>query len=141
MEVERRAPALLARALPFKEYIHKHIFILTKGLNSMPFIDVKASCPISPEQEVQLKSGLGRAISLIPGKSESSLMLRFTGDCRMWMGGGQDGPIVMADMAIYGHTTQEAFSAFGESAVALIKETLGAKAVYLKLDQTTDWAF
>lgn len=112
-----------------------------KGLTDMPFIDVKASCPITAEQEVQLKEGLGRAISLIPGKTEASLMLRFTGGCHMWLGGRQDGPIVMADMAIYGQTTQEAFAAFGETAVSLLKEHLGAKTVYLKLDQTTDWAF
>lgn len=107
----------------------------------MPFIDVKASCEITGEQEQRLKTGLGEAISLIPGKSEGSLMLRFTGECRMWFGGEQDGPIVMADMAIYGTAAPGSFSAFGDRAVSLIKEVLGAKQVYIRLAQTTDWAW
>lgn len=107
----------------------------------MPFIDVKASCEISEEQELSLKAGLGKAIAQIPGKSEGSLMLRFTGDCRMWFAGNQDGPIVMVDAAIYGHAPEEAVSAFGQEAVSLLRETLGAKHIYLKLDQTTDWAW
>ena len=107
----------------------------------MPFIDVKASCDISEEQELRLKSGLGRAISLIPGKNEGALMLRFTGGCNMWFAGRQEGPIVMADAAIYGHTSDDAVSAFGQEAVSLFREVLGAQHVYVKLDQTTDWAW
>lgn len=107
----------------------------------MPFIDVKASCEISEEQELRLKTGLGRAIAQIPGKSEASLMLRFSGGCRMWFAGSQQGPIVMADAAIYGRAAEDAVSAFGQEAVALFREVLGAQHVYLKLDQTTDWAW
>ena len=107
----------------------------------MPFIDVKASCEITSEQEQRLKVGLGEAISLIPGKSEGSLMLRFTGGCHMWFAGKQDGPIVMADIAIYGAAAPGSFSSFGSQAVSLIKEVLGAKQVYIRLAQTTDWAW
>ncbi len=107
----------------------------------MPFIDVKASCPISQEQEIRLKTGLGKAVALIPGKDESRLMLRFAGGCSMWYAGSQEGPIVMAEAAIYGHATQEASSAFGQEAVRLLQEVLGAEHVYFKMEQTTDWAF
>ncbi len=36
----------------------------------MPFIDSKVSVKVSKEQEIELKSRLGEAISIIPGKSE-----------------------------------------------------------------------
>ncbi len=36
----------------------------------MPFLDVRTSCPVSSEQETLLKAELGKAIALIPGKSE-----------------------------------------------------------------------
>ena len=39
----------------------------------MPFILSKESTPINAEQETKLKSGLGKAISLIPGKNEEYL--------------------------------------------------------------------
>ena len=32
----------------------------------MPFIKVKTSCPVSPEQESELKAGMGKAIGLLP---------------------------------------------------------------------------
>lgn len=107
----------------------------------MPFIDVKASCTVTGEQELRLKAELGRAVALLPGKSEESLMLRFTDNCRMWFAGAQHGPIVMLDAAIYGSAPPEAASAFGSRAVALCKEVLGAETVYFKLAQTTDWAW
>lgn len=43
----------------------------------MPFIKVKTSCPITKEQESELKARLGKAIELIPGKSEAYLLLEF----------------------------------------------------------------
>ena len=43
----------------------------------MPFIDSKVSVSLSKEQETELKTRLGQAISLIPGKSESWLMTGF----------------------------------------------------------------
>ena len=43
----------------------------------MPFIKVKTSCPITNEQEVRIKSLMGKAIELVPGKSEEYLLLEF----------------------------------------------------------------
>ena len=107
----------------------------------MPFMDIKASCPVNSQQEVQLKSALGRAIALIPGKTESHLMLRVEDNCRMWFAGEQEGPIVMVEVAIYGSASAQAVSDFGREAVALIKKELGAAHVYLNLRQSTDWSY
>jgi len=41
----------------------------------MPFIDTKTNVTITKEKEKELKERLGKAISIIPGKSESWLML------------------------------------------------------------------
>ena len=43
----------------------------------MPMIDTKVSVPISTETEERMKEQLGKAIVLLPGKSEKWLMLRF----------------------------------------------------------------
>ncbi len=107
----------------------------------MPFMNVKASCPISEDQEVRLKAALGEAISLIPGKSESHLMLSFTENCRIWFAGSRNGPIVMAETAIFGETTPEDFQRFGQEAVKILKRELGAAQVYVNLHQTKDWAW
>lgn len=107
----------------------------------MPFIDVRANCPVTGEQETLLKAGLGKAISLIPGKSESSLMVQIAPECRMWFGGSEAGPIVMAKVSIYGTAAEGSFEKFGEAAVALFRQVLGAEHVYVKLDETIDWAW
>ncbi|WP_322184059.1 hypothetical protein [Neglectibacter caecimuris] len=107
----------------------------------MPFVDVRMSCAVTAEQESRLKAGLGEVISLIPGKSESSLMVQIAPECHMWFGGSEAGPIVMAKVSIYGRAPEGSFEKFGEAAVALFRQVLGAEHVYVKLDETTDWAW
>ena len=48
-----------------------------EGSQNMPFINSKISITISKEQETKLKTELGKAIELIPGKSENWLMTGF----------------------------------------------------------------
>mgnify|MGYP000891677831 FL=1 len=43
----------------------------------MPFIKAKVSCLVSPEQEFDLKAAMGKAMKLVPGKSEEYLLLEF----------------------------------------------------------------
>lgn len=43
----------------------------------MPFIGSKVTVEITPEKEEIIKAKLGKAISLIKGKSETFLMLGF----------------------------------------------------------------
>ena len=58
----------------------------------MPFIKVKASCPISERQEKTLKTRMGKAIELVPGKSEGYLLLEFDDNARLWLRGKNDEP-------------------------------------------------
>ena len=46
----------------------------------MPFINTKYSQKITPEQETELKTALGSAVSIL-GKTESWLMLGFEHSC------------------------------------------------------------
>lgn len=105
----------------------------------MPFIDVKLSCELTAEKEALLKSELGKSISLIPGKSEGVLMINFTDNCRMWFAGEQDGPIAFVDVNLYGETTDEARIAFAKAAKTALEQELGAKHIFLKYVETTNW--
>lgn len=105
----------------------------------MPFIDVRVSSPISSAQEAALKEGLGRAIGLIPGKSESSLMVQFTEGCRLWFGGAQDSPIAMVNVMLYGACSREACEKFSQAAIALLERELSAKTVYCKFEEVPNW--
>ena len=53
----------------------------------MPVIDSKVSVSVTKEQEQEIKSRLGQAISLIPGKSESWLMVGIEPETKIWFRG------------------------------------------------------
>lgn len=101
----------------------------------MPFIDVKASCPITAES--QPGPGGCPAARQKRGEPDAPLCRRVPHVVRR----GAGRPIVMVDAAIYGSAPPQAASAFGSRAVELCKETLGAETVYFKLAQATDWAW
>lgn len=105
----------------------------------MPFIDVKVSCGLEKDQEKMLKAELGKAISLIPGKSEGSLMVQFSDHCRLWFGGEQEGPIVFVNAMVYGASAKEAYQKFSDAVIPLFQRELGAKHVYLKFEEVPNW--
>lgn len=53
----------------------------------MPFINVKISENLSDTQVDNIKSRLGEAISLIPGKSEAWLMVNIQDNCKLYFKG------------------------------------------------------
>lgn len=53
----------------------------------MPFIGSKVSVKISKEKEEIIKKKLGEAIKLIPGKSETFLMVGFEDNYSLYFGG------------------------------------------------------
>ena len=53
----------------------------------MPFININTNVSVSKEQEVAVKTRLGKAIELIPGKSESWLMVGFEGEHPLYFRG------------------------------------------------------
>ena len=50
----------------------------------MPFVKAKVSCPVSLEQETELKPGMEKAIGLVPVEKEEYLLLAFE-DNRFWI--------------------------------------------------------
>ena len=69
----------------------------------MPFIVSKVNIPVDAEQERALKERLGKAIELVPGKSEDYLLLSFEDNCRLWLGGENDKPMAYLTVSIFGN--------------------------------------
>ena len=76
----------------------------------MPFIDSKVSVKASEEQKRELKERLGQAISIIPGKSESWLMVNIEDDQKMYFRGDDSEPVAFVSVNIYGSANPSAFS-------------------------------
>lgn len=107
----------------------------------MPFVKSKVSCAVSREQEIALKTRLGKAISLVPGKSEAYLLLEFEDNCRLWLRGEQDEPIAYVEAAIFGNEGHYGYDAFTEAVTNAFVEVLGIPAdrIYLKYEDICAW--
>ena len=67
----------------------------------MPFINTKYTQEITAEQEEQIKSALGQAITEI-GKTESWLMVGFEQNCHLYFRGERSERIAFCDVSLYG---------------------------------------
>ncbi len=109
----------------------------------MPYISTKTTAKVSREQEIRLKEELGRAIELIPGKSEKYLMLNLDDGCRMAFGGSTEPDIAMVEIDIFGRADDSAFDALTERVCDIINEVVGVakNRIYVKYREVDRWGF
>ena len=81
-----------------------------------------------------LKAELGRAISLIPGKSESSLMIQFSDCRRLWFGGENEGPFAFVNVMVLGSATENSILILLTRLSPCLKE-LQIKRIYVKFEE------
>ena len=107
----------------------------------MPFIRVKTSCPITAEQEITLKTQMGKAIERVPGKSEAYLLLEFEDRCRLWLQGGNDKPIAYIEAAVFANERHAGYDAFTAEVTRSFSETLGIapERIYLRFEDIPVW--
>ena len=68
----------------------------------MPFIISRVNIPISNEQETVIKSKLGRAIELVTGKREQSLLLGFEDIYNLYLKDDNSKTIAYITASIFG---------------------------------------
>ncbi len=109
----------------------------------MPFIDSKVSVKVSKEQEQEIKSRLGRAISIIPGKSESWLMVGIEDEYSLYFRGDDSEPMAFVEVRIFGGPNRDAFEKMTAEITKIYGEVLGIAPdhMYIKYSATTDWGW
>jgi phenylpyruvate tautomerase PptA (4-oxalocrotonate tautomerase family) len=108
----------------------------------MPFINVKTNTPVSKDKETALKSALGEAISIIPGKSESWLMVEIEPERKLYFK-GSDAPAAMVSVSVCGSADSASFNKLTDSICTLINSELGIDTArtYVKYEATKDWGW
>lgn len=108
----------------------------------MPYIHSQTNVNISEEKETVLREKLGRAISLIPGKSEAWLMLRFDGGCRMAFRGEAD-PTAMIEVNIYGTASDGTLERMTGALTDIFSEELSIPKdrIYVKYEFCDHWGW
>ena len=109
----------------------------------MPLIDTQTNVRITPEKEAILKSRLGEAITIFPGKTEQWLMLRFTDDCRMWFRGQSDLPLAMVEVKLLGRAERAVCDRATAEICRMFEEELGLapEHVYVNYTFSDTWGW
>lgn len=108
----------------------------------MPFVTSRVNVPISAEQETDLKSRIGKAIELIPGKSEAYLLLSFEDNCRLWLRGDNKAPIAYIETNVFGNEDHSGFEHFAYAVTEAFSAILHIppENVYIKFDDIKVWS-
>ncbi|MCR5451505.1 MAG: hypothetical protein K6F00_02625 [Lachnospiraceae bacterium] len=109
----------------------------------MPFIGTKTNVTISKEQEKQLKERLGQAISIVPGKSESWLMLAIEGDVPMYFRGENADPVAFVEVKIFGGASSDTYNRMTGELTGIYKDILGIAPdhMYIRYFGSEDWGW
>jgi len=108
----------------------------------MPFIISRVSQKVSEEQELLLKRRLGKAIELVPGKSEEYLLLGFEDECHLYLCGEKSQPVAYIQASIFGNEGHLGYDAFSLEVTRIFHEVLRIPEdrVYINYADIPDWA-
>lgn len=107
----------------------------------MPFIDCKLNVDIDKQQESEIKCELGKAISLIPGKSENWLMVNIQPKCSLYFRGSTDKPTAMVSVTIYGHAQPSAYDVLTPQINRILKSVAGIEEMYVSYTETGNFGY
>ena len=107
----------------------------------MPFIMVKVSCAVSREQELELKAWLGKAIELVPGKSEAYLFAGFEDNCHLYLRGDNTEATAYVEVSVFGNEKHLGYEQLTAEITMMFVEVLGIAPdhVYIKYDDIQSW--
>ncbi len=109
----------------------------------MPFINLKTTKKITSEAEAALREGFGKDIEIIPGKTESWLMLGFEDNCRMAFSGKSEPDIAYVEVSLLGSTTAAVYARLTAAITKRVEDVLGVAGnrIYVKYEETEYWGW
>ena len=109
----------------------------------MPYIGSKVTMPLTEQKKETLKSELGKIITLIPGKSESYLMIGFEDNYSLYFKGEKLSLGAFVEVKIFGSASKEALSnVTKEICVLYLRElSIPSDAIYVKYEEVSNWGF
>lgn len=109
----------------------------------MPYINTKTTVAISLKQREAIKQKLGKAIELIPGKSESWLMVSFEDNSIMYFKGSNAKPLAYVEVKIFGKATADAYRNLTKEITNIINAELSIQpdCIYVKYEEVDTWGW
>jgi hypothetical protein len=108
----------------------------------MPYISVAISPKLDSSGREKLKTALGRLITIIPGKTESDLIVHIQNTDALYMGGAEVS-CAYIDVRVYTKTTDEAKKGFTHETCAFIAREFGipVERQYLTISEAENWGY
>lgn len=108
----------------------------------MPYIETTANVAIPSQKERAIKERMGKAIELIPGKTERWLMLSFRENAAMYFQ-GSDQPCAICHVKLYGAGTEQAYSRLTAALTDILRDelSLDPSRVYVTYEEIETWGW
>lgn len=109
----------------------------------MPFINVKTSRELTAEKVEAVKSELGKAIALIPGKSEAWLMVKVDDGCKLYFKGTDNKNTAYVEVSIFGSTSKENCEALTGRICEILSDIadIPSDRTYVKFEFSDLWGY
>ena len=108
----------------------------------MAFIHMMTNVSVSETAEKAMKEAFGKAISIIPGKSEQWLMADIEGGHRLYLAGSGE-PAAMVEVSLYGSADGAVYNRLTGAITKAVADALGIgpARVYVKYAETAYWGW
>ncbi len=108
----------------------------------MPYIATTTNIAVSGKREQTIKERMGKAIELIPGKSEGWLMLSFRDHVAMYFKGEND-PCAICEVKLYGGADEEDYARLTEALTDILQEELDIDPdrIYVTYQEINTWGW
>lgn len=109
----------------------------------MPFINVEVNVKLSEQNKNTLKSQLGEAITILPGKSESWLMIGIKDECTLYFKGDNSSKLAFIEVKSLGKCQKSVYDKFTEKISSIFNEVLDIclDNIYIKYEETEYWGW
>ncbi len=121
---------------------------MTQGLYEkegkiMPYINVNTTQKLEDNKKEAIKRKLGELISIIPGKSESVLMIKFDDSSTIYYSGDVKEKAAYVDIKIHGSASNGQKKQLIERVFDVIREQLGIDNddVFITISEFENWGF
>ena len=108
----------------------------------MPYIATTSNVSISSRKKEAIKERMGKAIELIPGKTESWLMLSFRDNVDMYFK-GDDEPCAIMQVKLFGTADEVSYANLTEALTDIIREELDIDPdrIYVAYEEINTWGW
>lgn len=109
----------------------------------MPFINTKTNIKLSNEKYESVKTKLGKAIELLPGKSENWLMVSFEDESKLYFKGKNDKPLALVEVDLFGKSSKDVYNNLTREITNILHDELNIApdCVYVKYSEISTWGW